>query len=305
MLKAIFAIMLALVASASAYSWAGYVNTSSDSWHIYRQSENLSFNFTQSVEGSVSPVEGPGGRVLSPYYTYYADLRVNDVRLRERTAALQGKYRTAEQIKMISRMDKAVERDITKPAGTDILTVTWSEEWPVALVMSKGMDYYGKGINERTFAGNNLDFAGTSFLYSTKFSKKMGLSMGLERLNITVLATDEGIQAADVKATRHTDYNIKAYSNGIADVSYRQADYSSMAEPAYLKPLNEGRERYYGEFEMTKRIRMRSVFRDVKEEEGWLPCCYGGWSDMRYYDQKGFGKSANGIFDCSCYRLPS
>jgi hypothetical protein len=26
---------------------------------------------------------------------------------------------------------------------------------------------------------------------------------------------------------------------------------------------------------------------------------------MNYRDQKGFGKSANGVFDCTCYRAPA
>jgi hypothetical protein len=41
---------------------------------------------------------------------------------------------------------------------------------------------------------------------------------------------------------------------------------------------------------------------NFRAEDGWLPCCYGGWDTMNYRDQKGFGKSARGVFDCSCYK---
>lgn len=60
-----------------------------------------------------------------------------------------------------------------------------------------------------------------------------------------------------------------------------------------------------GVYDITKNICMKSRFDKYANDDDWLPCGYGGWSDMRYYDKKGFGTSAKGVFDCSCYGVPS
>ena len=82
------------------------VGTNSSSWSIHRQSENLVFDYSQSVQGTVSPVDYKG-RSLSPYYSGYQDVNVNDVRLRDRTSALQGSYSSEEQM--------SLQSDITNP----------------------------------------------------------------------------------------------------------------------------------------------------------------------------------------------
>jgi hypothetical protein len=68
--------------------------------------------------------------------------------------------------------------------------------------------------------------------------------------------------------------------------------------------LNMIDEDYIGTFSLVKKISHTSNFRRTQESEDWLPCCYGGWSDMNYRDQKGFGKSAKGVFDCTCFVPP-
>ncbi len=60
---------------------------------------------------------------------------------------------------------------------------------------------------------------------------------------------------------------------------------------------------YLGTFHMIQNISLISESDLVEKEEAWLPCCNGGWEDMLYSDQKGFGRSTKGIFDCSCPRL--
>jgi hypothetical protein len=78
---------LALISSASATAWSGGVGTESGSWSIYRESNTIRFEIEQSVNGTVAPITGPGGRTLKPYGSYFGDVNMNDVRLRQRTAA--------------------------------------------------------------------------------------------------------------------------------------------------------------------------------------------------------------------------
>lgn len=291
---AILALLLTLISSASAASWSGMVKTDSDSWYLYRESSNLSFDFTQKVEGQISPVDFRG-RTLSPFHSFYENVKLNDVRVKERTAALEGSLSTEELLTLYSSINNSVNASWYKPAGSDLWTIDFYEKWPVKLSYSKSMDYSGRGINNRDFVGNNKDFVGANFLYNTEFSKERTLNASLERLNATILATDESLQSVQVKATRTTQYRLKAHTTGITNFKYRQVGPDE-------EIVNAGDERFAGVYDIEKNILMKSRFHLYRSEDDWLPCCYGGWSDMRYYDQKGFGKSARGIFDCTCYK---
>ncbi|NPV62187.1 MAG: hypothetical protein HPY61_06075 [Methanotrichaceae archaeon] len=64
-------------------------------------------------------------------------------------------------------------------------------------------------------------------------------------------------------------------------------------------------EDYLGTYSISKRITHDFYYLDKFQGDSWLPCCFGGWNDMMYFDQKGFGKSASGVFDCTCYKAPT
>ncbi len=293
----IILLLMALTAGSSATSWSGGVKTDSDSWYIHRTSSNLSFDYTQSVKGQVSPVDFKG-RALSPFHSYYGNVKLNDVRFKERTAALEGSLSTEEVLTLKSSVKNAVNATISKPAGSNLYTIDFYENWPVKLSYDKTMSYSGRNINDIDFVGNNQDFVGANFLYNREFSKERSINASLDRLNATVLATDNVIELAEIRATRDTEYRLKAHTTGIADIKYRQVGTDG-------EILNEGDERFVGVYDITKKIGMKSHFDKYVTDDDWLPCCYGGWTDMRYYDQKGFGKSTSGVFDCRCYKVPA
>ncbi|MDM7934844.1 MAG: hypothetical protein QUS08_05575 [Methanothrix sp.] len=288
---------LLLTTSASAASWSASVRTETGSWSIVRESSNLSFIYDQSVKGQISPVDYRG-RSLSPYHSLYGDVNLNDVCARERTAALQGTYASEGRLQLVSSINNSVNMTISKPAGTDIYTIDFCERWPVSMSYSRRVQYSGRQINSREVAGNSQDLVGVSHLYSSELSRETDLRMSLERMSATILATDKEIGRAEVKATRSTDYRLKAHSTGIASLRWRQVD--ELGEV-----LNAGDERFTGVYDMEENIRMRSRFVEVRRDDDWLPCCQEGWRSMGSLDRKGFGKSAEGVFDCSCYPAPS
>jgi hypothetical protein len=288
-------ILATMIFTASAASWSGSVKTDSDTWSITRESSNLSFIYEQSVQGQIAPVDYRG-RTLSPYHSYYKDLNLNDVRLKERTAALQGSYSSEEQLLLRSSINNTVNVSIVKPSGSDVYTIDFYEKWPVKLNYGKSMTYSGKEINNREFVGNNHDYIGANFLYNHEFSKERSLKMSLERMNATILATDEAIDYSEVKATRDTQYRLQSHSTGIANFEWKQVDTDD-------EILNEGDERFVGVFDIVKNLRMKSRFDTIQKEDDWLPCCSGGFFSMNPLDQISF-KSAKGVFDCTCYTPP-
>lgn len=289
-------ILLALIAGASAASWSSTVSTNSSSWSIFRQSENLSFDYSQSVQGTVSSIDYHG-RTLHSYYSGYQEVDVNDVRLRDRTSAFQGSYSSEELTRLQSDdITYPVYLNITKPTGSPVYTIQYFERWPVILKSSKSVKYSGKEINDREFAGNNLDFAGSDLLYNKKLTKETKVGLLLKRMNATVLATNNVILSADFMPLKEMDYRITAHTTGIADLKYRETGPKYNIRRGSYQAVNEGDERYYGNYNITRHIHMNSDFENFTLTYNWLPCISCGWIDLPYYDQKGFGAGAKEIF---------
>jgi len=57
-------------------------------------------------------------------------------------------------------------------------------------------------------------------------------------------------------------------------------------------------EDYWGTYHLEKNISLEVPYQLVSTSGDWLPCCFGGYSDMNYFDQK---TVSHGIFDCTCY----
>lgn len=280
-------------------SWYGYVKTEGETWSIYRQSSNISFKSDQGIEGRIEAFEGPRGRILSPFCSYFEDMDLNEVRLKERTAALEGNYTSFQVLEAKSQVKLPIGLKIAKLNGSDVYMIDFLEEWPAHISAYRSLDYSGKGINDRDFSGNNVDFVETNLLYNRELSKELNTEISLERMNATVYATDYDIIRTERKATRNLDLRLLTHTTGIADIKYQQSGNEFRSVPVTDRDIiNRGEERYYGSFNMTKNIRMRSRFDDTWQDDDWLPCCYEGWIDVSSFDKK--GHSAQGIFDCTC-----
>ncbi len=77
-----------------------------------------------------------------------------------------------------------------------------------------------------------------------------------------------------------------------------------LAMKNWKKPLIEIDEDYLGSFHIKKNMNLYISSEEAEEEDPWLPCCFGGFNDMNYADAEAF-KSARGVFDCICFRVPA
>ncbi|MFB3765247.1 MAG: hypothetical protein ACE14P_08360 [Methanotrichaceae archaeon] len=73
------------------------------------------------------------------------------------------------------------------------------------------------------------------------------------------------------------------------------------AMKVWSKPLIKLDEDYVGTFHLVKNMTLHSGSEEKEKEDGWLSCCSGGWDSMPYYDRTSYGKSAKGVFDCTCF----
>jgi hypothetical protein len=287
-------LLAALISTASATSYTFGVDNVTDgsSWWIHRQSGTMKLDLASSVDGDIAPIAvTPVGRILSPYYSGLADLEANDVRLQERTAALEGTYSSEELISLKAEAEADVNLTYAKPSGSDVWTINLEERWPVTLNASRTVDYLGKNINDRDCTENNGDSVGSTFLYNAELSRERNAFLRLDRFNATVVATNDTIVSADVFATRSTVYDTKSHSTGIADLRYRQID-------SREDLINLGEERYTGTYDITRRVEMESVYNNTMNETDWLSCCVGGCTDLDPCSLVSWGEV--GVFDCAC-----
>jgi hypothetical protein len=56
--------------------------------------------------------------------------------------------------------------------------------------------------------------------------------------------------------------------------------------------------RYYGTYDLIRRIEMKTVYDRNNGTGERLPCDFAGWVDILPYDR--IGRSANEVFNCSC-----
>ncbi|HPT38278.1 MAG TPA: hypothetical protein PLZ44_08295 [Methanothrix sp.] len=73
---------------------------------------------------------------------------------------------------------------------------------------------------------------------------------------------------------------------------------------AWKNPSIEIDEDYWGTYHIEKNMTLEVPYHLIQKKDDWLPCCFGGFDDMNTLDKKVF-KSATGIFDCTCFKVPT
>jgi hypothetical protein len=79
---------------------------------------------------------------------------------------------------------------------------------------------------------------------------------------------------------------------------------SQMRRSAIQNPAIEIDEDYWGTYHIEKNMTLEVPYYLKQVKDDWLPCCFGGFDSMNYFDKKPF-KSATGVFDCTCFKAPT
>jgi hypothetical protein len=243
-----------------------YWDASVGSWHIHRQSETLSFQMDDLCTGNISAVN-VSGRSVDGYHSRYFYVDLNDVSINDRTGAFTGNLSFQDVVSVMSEADEDVTRAISKSPGSPLYIFNFTEVWPVLIRSDRAVIYNGSGINERDIASNNLDYASTSFSQCRELSKVRTSDLVLKRMNVTVIADEEDYRSVEFLPTKYLDYNIDAYSSGMADLSYRQTS------PDMVRPVNEGDEQYRGSYFIGAGVSMGTADGCFQPDDNWLGLC--------------------------------
>lgn len=208
-------------------------------------------------------------------------MNFDDVRAKERIAALNGSLDTSESTRVIAQTIDDVVINLVKYPGTQIVRLTVNETWPVVMASRRSIDYIGKGISDCDFLGNNLDYVGASHLYVQDLKKERGAFLELRNAWFEAVIDDENdkILVDKFLPAKITDYRLISRFKGRAVLKYRQA-------ASDRTTAKEGVEDYWGSFAIDRRVTMESPGRNISDIEAvWLPCCtYGNTTALQAAD---------------------
>jgi len=255
--------------------WFGTVVTNSSGFYLSRESGNISATLVEAAKGNIESIPlSADGRLKAGYGSRYVNIDVNDVRLKERTYAKEGTIRYAETSTIKASNEEEVVRTISKPKGSDDYTIRFLEEWPVTLESRRHIYYSGEGINDRDWGGNNLDFAGTTFLYNSRLERERNYGMDLKNLNITVIAQDSGIESIEYLPVRSLRYQEDSISSGIADLKYGLASSEQISLTKGLASYDiRGDQRFVGLFSMNVSLNATTWHQKIQQNSSWAGAC--------------------------------
>lgn len=171
---------------------------------------------------------------------------------------------------------------------------------------------YSSLLKEKTWVKNYR--AATSMHHEVEYAHALDKELEVtvkEKLNYTYDPVWEGVGYTNMKL-------VEDVTDGKAHIGVLQGSFTNAAvfpqgdltsdwapHTAWKKPSIEIDEDYWGTYHIEKNMTLEVPYKRTLAAEDWLPCCFGGWNDMNYRDQKGFGKSTKGVFDCTCFKAPT
>jgi hypothetical protein len=299
---------------------------------LFIEQRQLKFNYSQNVNGVVSPVRFKG-RDLGSYASIYKKINVDNAMAKERTSALDGDYKTEESLGSFSALGVAYGWIITPPLLAildeygllnDEIATNRSH-----IFSNKNIVYSGKEINNlESYWNRNPTSVGTSsvglpsvglpkirmpreehylntdYLYNKKLIKesKSSLTQSNSIITDSIIYFDN----AGIKTKADLNYSSNSQGSGITDINYGMV---SFREPLIFntKPgsmytvINEAQDRYIGNYNIVKNIQMSTMYLNEFTDENWIPCCFEGWDTLQPIYQRKFGRDTKGIFDCRCH----
>jgi hypothetical protein len=172
---------------------------------------------------------------------------------------------------------------------------------------------YDSLLKEKTWIKNRR--ASTSMEHEVEYAHAIDKDLnvvGKEKINVTYDPIQEGIGVTQMKITEDVTsgkIHIGVLQGSVDTISNLPASTLTTAPGtnwmAWKKPAIDIDEDYFGTYHIEKNMTIEVPYKKSILSYDWLPCCSGGWEDMYYYDQKGYGSSTKGIFDCSCYKVPT
>lgn len=180
---------------------------------------------------------------------------------------------------------------------------------------------YSSLLKEKTWVKNYL--AGTSMHHEVEYAHALDKVLEItakDKRNMTWDPELESVGYTQMKVTEDVTDG-KAHI-GVLQANQHYLDTSNIAQPdltnpdtlsglgmdiksAWNNPSIEIDEDYWGTYHIEKNMTLEVPYHLIQKKDDWLPCpCGGAWDTMNPLDKKPF-KSEAGIFDCTCFKVPT
>jgi hypothetical protein len=174
---------------------------------------------------------------------------------------------------------------------------------------------YASLIKERTELKNYR--AGSSILHEVEYAHALDKELeltGKEQFNYTYDPVKEGNGFSQIKINEDV-------TDGKAHIGVLQANTDNAKwlgssdltsdkiakKSAWYEPSIEIDQDYFGTYHIERNLTLNVPYYLKQSSDEWLPCCFGGFASLTGKEQGslGIGKSAKGIFDCTCFKAPT
>lgn len=270
-------------------------------FHIERSTQNINFSLDENVIGSgnfsrFGQITGFSGIKSDERSSAVrgGDMSLNDkVRLKsiEGPVTILIELESREENVTIDPNNPTLPKPIEVDESADI---SIDERWATAYANSKKISYQGPGIRTRESHENNGDIMASSVdsrgldketLYTTYINRTM--------IDVEITPTSVNLKQASNKSSFYA-LNLKSIGLTSLDMIRRDASHNLATRVS---------EDYAGQHNITLKVSMNDFVNKKLDEEEWLPCCSGGYSDMYKWDRVGL--SSDSIFNCACASSPS
>jgi len=270
------------------------------------QERNTTFNFEQSVQGN-------------GYFMTYMYAKAGNVALKN-YAHGSGSINN-EALLTYQSLNRTTHDLYSDFNDYDLNCIQFKEDNAMVYApmrIAVGTGYYAANpldysslLKEKTWIKNYR--AGTSMHHEVEYAHALDKELevtGKEMFNYTYDPEKIGVGYTQMKINEDvTDgkahIGVLQAGEDFADI-YGRPDLTILesGSTAWRKPSIEIDEDYWGTYHIEKNMTLEVPYHLIQKTDDWLPCCFGGFADMHYSDAKYF-KSAKGIFDCTCFKVPT
>ena len=192
---------------------------------------------------------------------------------------------------------------ILVPVIKESASIDSDEFWPSAYANYKKMSYRGPKVHNREFYDNNGDIATTS-IDSWNLNKETLYRTNLNRTMIHADITSSQLFVTKSQ-NRSSFYALNMDSTGsLTHLGFAKSAPAGSPSKGITpqKPDVSISEDYIGQQTIRIKVNLDDFVNRNRVEDGWLPCCQGGYNDMFKSDR--IGLNSDSVFNCSCAGLP-
>lgn len=260
------------------------------------RSESMQFNYEDSVSGHGNFASNNKITAQGPHADPRVTMRLADVYL-QKISHGSGSIERESIITSNESTNNQVDPDVIYAFGL-IATLDSHSMVYAPQTMSIGNGYYvTHPVEFNSLLGENAEVK--NYASKTSMGQEISHAHGIN-MDQVASVEDDYYDTGVAKSLSRTLMNLEGdVTDGTASLKMLQGG-SRRSKIASSNPNIDVDQVYTGTFSFATKMNLTvPVYKSV-EEDHWLPCCSGGWMDMISYDQKGFGRDAKDIFDCTC-----